>query len=350
MKLITPLILLFVGIILVNNVKSQTNVSINIVTASLGIVAQNSTLDLNVQITNTGANPVAVNKISAFISVPSAIALILSDAQQTSLPAGWVINSNDGETIDICNGSDAIAAGTSRNFVVKVQGTAVGGPSTIAGSLDFTNGTCGNSGFTLAGDNIADNGSTTTITVTTTTPLTLTNFNVTNNNCIPTLRWSTENEVNTSNFLIEKNSNNNSNWVAIGTVNSVGNSSIRTNYSFIDNNTITTNKALYRLKMIDRNGEFKYSPIVLAQLNCKETSVIVYPNPIKNGVLNISVNGFTTNITATLKSASGQIVLTEKVVNGSNILEISNIANGLYYVEIMDKNGNSNLNKVIIQK
>jgi Secretion system C-terminal sorting domain len=350
MKLITPLVLLFVGILLVNNVKSQTNVSINIVGANLGLVPQNGVLDLNVQVTNTGSNPTGANKISTFISVPSAIALIISNAQQTGLPAGWSINNNDGETIEICNGTDNIGAGVSRNFIVKVQGTAVGGPSTIAGALDFTDGTCGNFGFTLAGDNIADNNSTTTITVTTTTPLTLTNFNVTNNNCIPTLRWSTENEVNTSNFSIEKNSNTNSDWVAIGTVNSVGNSSIRTNYTFIDNNNITTNKALYRLKMIDRNGEFKYSPIVLAQLNCKETSAIVYPNPVKNGVLNISVNGFTNNIIATLKSASGQIVLSEKVVNGSNNLIITNIANGLYYVEIMDKNGNSNLSKVIIQK
>jgi hypothetical protein len=148
------------------NTIAQTNVSINIVGANLGIVPQNGVLNLNVQVTNTGSNSVGANKVSTSISVPSAIALILSDVQQTSLPAGWVINSNDGETIDICNGSDIIPAGVSRNFVVKVQGTAVGGPSTISGSLDFTNGVCGNNGFTLAGDNVADNGSTTTITVT----------------------------------------------------------------------------------------------------------------------------------------------------------------------------------------
>jgi hypothetical protein len=166
MKKVKMLFLFCLAAFIFKNAVAQTNVSINIVTANLGVVPQNSILNLNVQVTNTGANPTGANKISTLISVPSSIALILGNAQQTSLPSGWVINSNDGETIDICNGSDNIPAGASRNFVIKIQGTAIGGPSTISGALDFTNGVCGNTGFTLAGDNPSDNSSTTTMTVT----------------------------------------------------------------------------------------------------------------------------------------------------------------------------------------
>ncbi len=174
MKKLKMIFLFCIAAFVFKSTIAQTNVSINIVGANLGVVPQNGVLNLNVQVTNTGSNAVGANKVSTSISVPSAIALILSDAQQTSLPAGWIINSNDGETIDICNGSDVIPAGVSRNFIVKVQGTAVGGPSTIAGALDFTNGTCGNNGFTLAGDNQSDNSSTTTITVTAAAACTIT--------------------------------------------------------------------------------------------------------------------------------------------------------------------------------
>ncbi len=349
MKFITSLLLFITSTMFNTSIKSQTNVSINIVTASLGIVAQNSTLDLNVQITNTGSNSVGVNKVSTSISVPSTIALILSNAQQTSLPAGWVINSNDGETIDICNGSDVIPSGVSRNFIVKLQGTAVGGPSTIAGSLDFTNGVCGNSGFTLAGDNQSDNSSTTTITVTVTTPLTLLEFSGSLLNCKPYLKWITSNEINTAKFEIEKSSINN-NWIKIDEVNAQGNSSLNTTYTYIDQaNIISDSKFLYRVKMIDRDGSYKYSPTKLIWTNCTTSTISIYPNPIENGNLNINVNGILNNTLVTLKSLNGQLMLTEKVNNGANTIDVHNISSGIYILALKDKNGNIKQSKVIIQ-
>jgi hypothetical protein len=350
MKFITTLLLFFTSTFAVINLNSQTNLSINIVTANLGIVSQNSIINLNVQVTNTGANPAGVNKISTVISVPSNIALIVGDVQQTGLPAGWIINSNDGETIDICNGSDNIPGGVSRNFVVKIQGTTVGGPSTISGALDFTNGVCGNVGFTLAGDNQSDNSSTTTMTVTVTTPLSLLDFNASVNNCKSALNWSTTNETNTFQFEVEKKSNNSNNWEKIGTVNAQGNSSVQTNYFFLDQNTTLQNKVLYRLKMVDLNGSYKYSLIVPVIGNCKTIKVIIFPNPITNDKIKFSINGFENSALVTLKNVNGQILITKKVTNGTDFLEVSKIANGVYTLQIIDKNNNNSNVKVIIQK
>src|SRR5262249_3186985 len=93
------------------------------------------------------------------------IASALPTAQQTGLPAGWTITVNTGGTITVCNGTDAIPAGAQRQIFIKVQGNAVGGPSTVNGSLVFSNGSSCTTPGSLAGDNIADNTSTSSIQV-----------------------------------------------------------------------------------------------------------------------------------------------------------------------------------------
>jgi len=123
-------------------------------------------IDLQVSVGNTGPGSIGVNKVRAQISIPIAIATALPNAQQSGLPAGWIILTNTGAGITICNGTDIIPAGEQRQLFIKIQGTAVGGPSTINGSLSFGPGTgvCTGPG-SLPGDNTADNTSTTSITV-----------------------------------------------------------------------------------------------------------------------------------------------------------------------------------------
>jgi large repetitive protein len=151
-----------------------TNANINIVTANAGIVNQGGIIDLSVSVTNTGANPIQANRVRPSISIPIAIATALPNASQTGLPAGWSIVANSGAVITICNGTDVIPAGQTRTAIIKIQGTALGGPSTISGTLQFGPGTAVCTGLgTLNGDAPADNTSTTTVTVVTACPLTV---------------------------------------------------------------------------------------------------------------------------------------------------------------------------------
>ena len=151
-----------------------TNANINIVTANAGIVNQGALLDLEVSVTNTGANSIQPNRVRASISIPIAIASAAGNALQIGLPSGWIITSNTGSNITVCNGADIIPSTVTRSIFIKITGNAIGGPSTILGALQFGPGTGVCTGFgSLNGDNPADNNSSTTITVVPSCPLTV---------------------------------------------------------------------------------------------------------------------------------------------------------------------------------
>lgn len=167
MKLFKIFAILFATTLIFSRASGQANAFINILTQNSGQVAVGATVFVQVDIGNTGpTSPIGVNKVRAQISVPSAIVTVLPNAQQTGLPPGWIITSNTGSAITVCNGTDPIAVGTQRTVLIAIQGVAVGGPSTIAGVLSFGPGTgvCTGPG-SLAGDNTADNTSTTAVTV-----------------------------------------------------------------------------------------------------------------------------------------------------------------------------------------
>lgn len=148
------------------NATGQANASLNILTLNSGQVFVGGTVDIQVTVGNTGPNSIAAFKVRAQISVPIAIVNLLTPASnQTGLPPGWTITVLNAGSIIICNGTDVIPAGTQRQIFVKMQGIAIGGPSTINGSLLFSNGSSCNVTGTLAGDNTADNTGTTSIQV-----------------------------------------------------------------------------------------------------------------------------------------------------------------------------------------
>ena len=41
--------------------------------------------------------------------------------------------------------------------------------------------------------------------------------------------------------------------------------------------------------MIDKDGKYKYSPVLPLFINCKTTQVNTYPNPVQNGLLNVNI-------------------------------------------------------------
>jgi Secretion system C-terminal sorting domain/SprB repeat/HYR domain len=142
------------------------NASINILTQNSGQVVQGGVVNIEVSVGNTGpTGAIGANRVRAQISVPIAIVSLLPNAQQTGLPSGWTILTNNGGAITICNGSDIIPVGASRTILLKVQGNVVGGPSTVTGNLLFSNGTSCSAPGSLPGDNTADNSSTSSIQV-----------------------------------------------------------------------------------------------------------------------------------------------------------------------------------------
>ncbi len=117
-----------------------------------------------------------------------------------------------------------------------------------------------------------------TITVTAALPIKLRFFDVAQKEENLLLKWATEIETNVSNFEIERASDN-LKFSQIGKISAKGTSSETTNYEFEDNNLLkNTNFVYYRLKTIDNDSKFEYSPIIVAKIFSR-LEMKVYPNP-----------------------------------------------------------------------
>ncbi len=105
------------------------------------------------------------------------------------------------------------------------------------------------------------------------------------------LNWQTATEVNNYGFEVErkvlkaniedgKASGNSGQWVKIGFVNGHGNSNSPKKYSFVDEGALIGTSFLYRLKQIDTDGAFEYSPEVEVSIVTNEVVLAQnYPNP-----------------------------------------------------------------------
>lgn len=105
-------------------------------------------------------------------------------------------------------------------------------------------------------DNISINNST--------LPIELLDFTVQNYNSYNVLKWSTATEFNNEKFEIER-SYSGDDWVKLSELKGSGLSITQVNYSYIDYNPASIN--YYRIKQIDFDGTFSYSPIVKSQSN-----------------------------------------------------------------------------------
>lgn len=153
------------------------------------------------------------------------------------------------------------------------------------------------------------------------------------------LTWKTATEQNNSGFDIERKTISGE-FSKIGFVTGNGTTVSESNYSFTDSKPFS-GTSVYRLKQIDLNGEYKYSPEV--QVTSTEISDFVlyqnYPNPFNpSTVIRYSVP-FYSNIKVTLYNVLGNEIKT--LFNGnldSGIHEFkldgSDLSSGIYFVKL----------------
>ncbi|WP_276503151.1 PQQ-dependent sugar dehydrogenase [Terrimonas pollutisoli] len=153
------------------------------------------------------------------------------------------------------------------------------------------------------------------------------------------LQWETINENNASHFIVER-SIDNRNFENIGKVTANGNSTAAIQYSHIDHdvNTLSSTIIYYRLKMVDADGQYKYSSIVTIALADITNKIIVSPNPATDETkLNITA---TKSGKATWKLIdNGGRVLKQNVVhikkgNNNVSIPVAGLSAGLYYLQV----------------
>jgi hypothetical protein len=146
-----------------------------------------------------------------------------------------------------------------------------------------------------------------------------------------TADWVTASEYNTARFEIELAKGNEeytqNRFHKIGEVNSYGNSTTEQRYQFIDVESNKTGVRYYRLKIVDHDGQFTYSPI-RSVLFDEAITWVVYPNP-SNGIFNL-----------VYQSTAGEMVYVKvHDANGKLVHQQSSTANAFVQKSIIDMSG-----------
>lgn len=163
-----------------------------------------------------------------------------------------------------------------------------------------------------------------------TLPIFFTHINAQTNNKSTLIKWGVGEESNVKSYVVERSDKSQK----FNTIAEISPKQIR-EYSWIDEQPLSGGN-YYRIKAINKDGSYKYSPVV----NTKMVSggLTVYPNPIKNNELHLNWNNIRSEkITVQLYSSDGKLVFTKNISANSistTVIELPNsIKRGIYFLK-----------------
>jgi Secretion system C-terminal sorting domain/Family of unknown function (DUF5689)/Endonuclease/Exonuclease/phosphatase family len=182
-----------------------------------------------------------------------------------------------------------------------------------------------------------------------TLPVTLIDFkaNFTQNNTV-NLRWDVADEINLKHYLLEKSSN--------------GRDFVPFNMLKAENANVykTTDEqpyvgtTYYRLKMVDNDASFEYSKVISVDKKSLNKTLKVYPNPASNVFFVENIESLRNPATGgtegplvdriLILNLNGQVVKTE---TNTNKINVSDLSNGLYILEVQLKDKSVLREKII---
>jgi hypothetical protein len=171
-------------------------------------------------------------------------------------------------------------------------------------------------------------------------PVELTSFVANNDRNNVTLSWATATEVNNSGFQIERKLNGTSEWTSVSFISGKGTSTERNNYSYLDK-SLTVGKYSYRLKQLDLDGTFEYSPVIEIDVSAPNEYTLYqnYPNPFNPSTTIEYSLPEKADVTISIYTALGELVTT--LVNGTieagyqkANFKAANLTSGTYIYQI----------------
>jgi hypothetical protein len=141
------------------------------------------------------------------------------------------------------------------------------------------------------------------------------------------LSWSIITPQEIDHFEIER-SINNSTYSKVGQLNSIVQLNINQAFSYPDDVTnVNSDIIYYRLKVIAKSGEVKYSNVLVVRKSSTKTTIAVMPNPAKDFVQIRLYSDKQADVTIRLIDASGKLVLYQKqqVQKGNNTLQLNEL-------------------------
>ncbi|MCO5240402.1 MAG: T9SS type A sorting domain-containing protein [Chitinophagaceae bacterium] len=178
-------------------------------------------------------------------------------------------------------------------------------------------------------------------------PVSFISFTAKAENCKALLKWETGMEQNNSHFVVERSTNGET-FTAIGRVGAAGNSTSVQSYEFTDE-APASGINYYRIIQVDFDGKYSGTEMKPVRIQCNgNTAVKVYPNPAPSQV-NIQSGKAIAQVN--IVSAGGQTVM--KYVPSQNqgtlSIHIQHIPNGIYLLQIINKDGTVDAIKLVKQ-
>lgn len=172
-------------------------------------------------------------------------------------------------------------------------------------------------------------------------PVSFGTFTAQKQNKIAKLSWSTEQESNSSYFVVERSADGRT-WQSIGNITAAGNSSNHLDYSAYDNFPLSGNN-YYRIKQVDKDGRMQVSMVRMLSFDFR-FNISIAPNPASDLIIVTLDKAPNSSSVIQLFDAAGNMVYS----SNTNLLKLNistaQFARGLYYIKI------SNAGEVATQK
>ncbi|RQO32625.1 hypothetical protein DBR32_03265 [Taibaiella sp. KBW10] len=183
--------------------------------------------------------------------------------------------------------------------------------------------------------------------VNTVLPVSLYQFTVTKEKENAVLNWKVVSEQNNKGYYVQR-STDGQDWKEVGFVASQatnGNSTVALTYNYTDYSPVAA-KNYYRLKQVDFNGSYAYSPVRMLDFTLRQQAEIsIAPNPVR-GLLNIS--GLNGRQKIVLSNTLGQIVFTAVTDNVSqHTLNMAAYPAGIYVISVFGNDGIMTSQKIV---
>jgi ELWxxDGT repeat protein len=172
-------------------------------------------------------------------------------------------------------------------------------------------------------------------------PVTLGEFTATLTGDDALIAWTTEQELNTQNFMVQRSFDGLA-FENIGTVHAVGNSGIRHPYSYTDAGIARSGneKVYYRLRTTDLDGKTDLSKTIDLKLNGNAGwSVNMVSNPVTQNSVMIAMYNTGNNVKISIHDISGKLYYSQvfQKLNGILTLPVT-LQAGMYLLEVENKN------------
>ncbi len=145
------------------------------------------------------------------------------------------------------------------------------------------------------------------------------------------LTWQTASEKNNEFFTVERSIDTEV-WQIVNTKLGAGTSNEILSYDLIDSNPLE--KAYYRLKQTDINGDFEYSNLIFVYCKPeKDLQPLIFPNP-SSGLL--SIQNAVEGQKITLFNQLGQVLYQDIVTSTQTELDFGYLPKGVYFIQVSD--------------